>query len=400
MPRTDPSLPSIIVVLAITQLIGWGTMSLPAVIGEQLAGDLGLSLPAIFAGTTVTLVVNGLAAPLLANVFVRYGARRVMAAGSLIAAPGFWLLAAASGPLSYYAGWIVLGIAGAAMLSTPTYILLNEIAGTAAKRPIGALMLVTGLSSSVFWPITAALTGWLGWRTALVIYSASMLLVCFPLHAFGLPDRRPERVPTGHASEAATARPRNGRLTFALLVGAVVLHTSVGWGFASLIIQLLKSVGVADDWALRLGSLLGLVQMSARAFDFFGGARWSGLTTAIVAGLITPLGFLALLLGGPSSWAIAAFMLLYGAGSGAMAVARATMPLVFYNAAEFARVSSHIALPTNLAAAAAPPILVAVLINFGGNAVLGLMLAVSLLGLAMLICLALVRRRTLASSGG
>ena len=80
-----------------------------------------------------------------------------------------------------------------------------------------------------------------------------------------------------------------------------------------------------------------------------------------------------------------------------MAVARATMPLVFYNASEFARVSSHIALPTNLAAAAAPPILVAVLINFGGNAVLGLVLAISLIGLAMLICLALVRRNTLAS---
>ena len=75
--------------LAITQLVGWGTMSLPAVIGEQLARDLGLSLPAVFAGTTVKLVVSGLTSPLLANAFVRYGARRVMAVGSLIAAPGF-----------------------------------------------------------------------------------------------------------------------------------------------------------------------------------------------------------------------------------------------------------------------------------------------------------------------
>jgi hypothetical protein len=181
-------------------------------------------------------------------------------------------------------------------------------------------------------------------------------------------------------------------LTFALLVGAAILHTSVGWGFAALVIQLLKNIGVAEEWALRLGSLLGLVQMSARAFDFFGGARWSGLSTAIVAGIITPLGFLSLLLGGPTIWAIAGFMLLYGAGSGAMAVARATMPLVFYDATEFARVSSHMALPTNLAAAAAPPILVAVLINYGGNAVLALVLGISVTGLALLICLALVRR--------
>ena len=32
-----------------------------------------------------------------------------------------------------------------------------------------------------------------------------------------------------------------------------------------------------------------------------------------------------------------------------MAVARATMPLVFYDAAAFARASSHIALPANIA---------------------------------------------------
>jgi predicted MFS family arabinose efflux permease len=398
MSRTEPSIPLIVVVLAITQLVGWGTMSLPAVIGEQLAQDLGLSLPAVFAGTTTNLVVTGITGMLLANVFVRYGAARVMAVGSLIAAPGFWLLATASGPLSYYAGWIVLGVAGAAMLSTPTYILLNEVAGAAAKRPIGALMLVTGLSSSVFWPITAALSGVIGWRWTVAIYGAAMIVVCFPLHYFGLPRQRPERARNERAGANGTPAPANGRLTFALLVGAIVMNTCVGWGFASLVIQLLKSLGVAEDWALRLGSLLGVVQMGARALDFLGGARWSGLTTAIVAGVITPLGILALLLGGSHGWAIAGFMLLYGAGSGAMAVARATMPLVFYDAAEFARVSSRIALPINLAAAAAPPVLVAVLINFGGNAVLSVILGFSLMGLALLICLALVRRKSLAAA--
>ena len=91
----------------------------------------------------------------MGDAFVKYGARAVMAAGSLIAAPGFVLIAAATGPALYYAGWVVLGVAGAAMLSTATYILLNEVVGSGAKRPIGALMLMTGLSSSLFWPITA-----------------------------------------------------------------------------------------------------------------------------------------------------------------------------------------------------------------------------------------------------
>jgi predicted MFS family arabinose efflux permease len=394
MQRTEQSLLSILIVLAISQLIGWGTVSLPAVIGEQFARDLGLGLPAVFAGTTVMLVVTGVTSSLIATLFVKFGARLVMAAGSLIAAPGFLLIAAASGPLLYYAGWVVLGIAGAAMLSTATYILLNEVTGAGAKRPIGALMLVTGLSSSLFWPITAALSGAMGWRWTLVIYSVTMVLVCFPLHFFLLPPRRkpPVRAAGADAVEPAASAP--GRLPFVLLVAAITFHGFVGWGFSAIIIQLLKTMGVADDWALRVGSLLGVIQVSARALDYFGGARWSGLTTGLVAASIMPVGFLVLMLGGPNDWAIAVFMLLYGGASGAMAVARATMPLVFYDSAAFVRASSHIALPANIAGAASPPILVAVLTTFGSHAVLALALACSLIALAMLVALAHVHRRS------
>lgn len=395
MQRSEHNLLPILIVLAVTQLVGWGTISLPAVIGEQLARDLGLTLPAVFAGTTVMLVVTGLTAPLIANVFVKYGARLVMAAGSLIAAPGFLLMAAATGPLLYYCGWVVLGIAGAAMLSTATYILLNEIAGVGAKRPIGALMLVTGLSSSLFWPITAALTSAFGWRPTLVIYSVAMVAVCFPLHIFCLPPRqKPSSAARLAQGGSATGEP--GRLPFLLLVGAITLHGFISWGVGSIIIQLLRSMGVDDVWALRIGSLLGVIQVGARALDYFG-ARWSGLATGLVAAVIMPVSFLVLLLAGPADWSIAAFMLLYGGATGAMAVARATMPLVFYDAAAFARAQSHIALPANLAAAASPPLLVAVLINFGSTVVLGVALSCSLVALAMLLALrSLYRRRTAA----
>jgi predicted MFS family arabinose efflux permease len=394
MPRSDQNLAFIIAVLAVTQLVGWGTISLPAVIGEQLARDLSLTLPAVFAGTTVMLVVTGLTSPLMGRAFVKYGARLVMAAGSLIAAPGFVLIAAASGPVLYYAGWVVLGVAGAAMLSTATYILLNEVVGGGAKRPIGALMLMTGLSSSLFWPITAFLTDLIGWRSTLLIYSASMVLICLPLHVFALPARRVQTLASGGLEAVAPSSSSIRRLPFLLLAAAITLNAFVSWGFGSIIIQLLKSMGVADEWALRVGSLLGVIQVSARALDFFGGGRWSGLATGIVAATVLPIAFLLLLLGGPADWAIAAFMLLYGGASGAMAVARATMPLVFYDAAAFARASSQLALPSNLAGAMAPPLLVAVLTTSGSTAVLIFALACSLGSLAMLLGLAVVQRRS------
>src|SRR3974390_1068545 len=192
----------ILFVLAVTQVIGWGTISLPAVIGDQLSRDIGLSLPLVFAGSTTMLVVTGIAALPLSSAFVAHGARIVMAAGSVVAGFGFLLLAYASGPIAYFVSWVILGISGAATLSTASYVFLNEMAGAAAKRPISALMLVTGLSSSIFWPITAALTATWGWRPTMLIYAGLMVLVCFPLYLFGLPARH-----TLAADRAAGTRP-------------------------------------------------------------------------------------------------------------------------------------------------------------------------------------------------
>ena len=78
-------------------------------------------------------------------------------------------------------------MAGSATLATATYILLNEIAGRAARRAIGALMLVTGLASSVFWPTTSFLSDAVGWRGTCLVYAGLMVLICLPLYTFGLP---------------------------------------------------------------------------------------------------------------------------------------------------------------------------------------------------------------------
>src|SRR6185369_1029442 len=177
----------VLVVVAIGQVIGWGTVGLLAVVGRQVGADLGMDISAVFAGNSIFYVATGLSAPLLAKAFIRFGARRVMIAGTIVAAPGFVLLSHSTGPASFFAAWVILGTAGSATLATATYILLNEIAGRNARRAIGALMLVTGLASSVFWPTTSFLSGALGWRGTCLVYAGLMVFVCLPLYVFGLP---------------------------------------------------------------------------------------------------------------------------------------------------------------------------------------------------------------------
>jgi len=104
---------------------------------------------------------------------------------------------------------------------------------------------------------------------------------------------------------------------------------------------------------------------------------------------------LVLILGAGATWSIVGFLLLYGLGSGALAVARATIPLVFYDKAAYAKAASHIALPQNLMAAVSPPLLVGLLTHFGSNAVLAVAMLCSCGGLVILVVLRRRRPRVL-----
>ncbi|WKL40571.1 MFS transporter [Sinorhizobium meliloti] len=180
-----------IIVLSITQIIAWGAMFMfVSVTAAGMADDLLLRPSAIYLGPTVMLVAMAFCSPLLAPVYARHGARLVLAFGSAAAAPGLWLLAGAGGPVSYFAAWGILGLAGAAALTTSAQVFLTEIAGEGARRAIGAQMLAMALAPTIAWPVTTFCEAALGWRGTFVLYGAVMLLVCAPLHFFRLAQTR------------------------------------------------------------------------------------------------------------------------------------------------------------------------------------------------------------------
>lgn len=391
MSTSPPSIIRVLVVLAVGQLIGWGALGLPAVVGTRIAADLGTGVAAVFAGPSVFYVIMGLLAPMLASSFTRYGARNVMVLGNICAAPGFVALSLAANPAVYFAAWAILGAAGAAMLSTAAYILLNEVAGNRARSAMGALMLVTGLSSSIFWPTTAVLSDVLGWRQTCLVYGGAMLLICVPLHLLGLPRRSISQ--RGPAASEGVGVPAiaTRKSTFYLIASAIALNAFVTFGLSAILIELLKSEGLSAPEAIAFASALGVVQVGARGADLLGGGRWDGVTTAIAAGAMLPVAMLLMMAGGGTRLSVAAFIALYGVGSGALAVARATVRLAFYGSADYARAASRIALPLNLLSALAPPLMAGLLVRAGAGAVLALAIVLSAIALAIMI--ALRRRR-------
>ncbi|WP_430640453.1 hypothetical protein [Bradyrhizobium zhanjiangense] len=61
------------------------------------------------------------------------------------------------------------------------------------------------------------------------------------------------------------------RSTFYLITAATGLNAVVTLGLRAVLIELLKAEGLSPSQALAFGSVLGIIQVSARAIDFMCG---------------------------------------------------------------------------------------------------------------------------------
>lgn len=374
-------------VLAVTQVAGWGAVSVLPVLAARIADDLGMTLPTVFAGTSAMYVTMGLCAPAAGRLFRAAGARRCMAGGGVLAAAGLALLAGAGGEIGFFAAWLVLGLAGAGLLTTAAYVYLSDFAGGAAKSLIGTLMLATGLATSLSWPVTAMLDQALGWRWTVWIFAAGMATVVPALLLLGLPE--PSRSPAPAAEGQGPGARRSA--VFWLVVCAICLNGFVTFGVQAITIELLKALGADTVRAVAVASLVGVFKVGGRLIDVVGGRRWDGLTTALVAGAMMPAGLVLLGFGGDGPLGIGGFLVLFGIGSGGYAVARATMPLAFYSKGEYATAVSAIALPLNLISALAPPVLALLLEASGAVQVMWALAGCSAAALVAVFRLTLLR---------
>lgn len=384
----------ILCLLALTQITGWGAVGVLPVLAGAIAADLGAGLPAVFLGSSMLFAGLGLGSPLAGRAFRRFGTRQAMAAGAGLIGLALCLVALAPNLALFCLGWALAGLAGSLFLTTAAYAWLAEYAPDDARGLIGTLMLVTGLAGTVFWPLAAWAEHLVGWRGVVLAFAGVMALVIGPAVRFGLPDARP----AAPAPPSQPKAPRPGRV-FPVLVTAIALNSFVTFGIEAVGIELLQASGTGLAAAVAIASALGVCKVGGRLIDLVGGRRWDGLSTGLVSGLMIPLGLAALWLGGAGLLGAGLYLLLFGIGSGAFAVARATMPLVFYARADYAAAMAGIALPMNLINALAPPVLAGLLTGIGPRAVLAVLGGLSLAALALLLQLNRLRGHTTSATG-
>lgn len=376
--------------LAITQIVGWGTTYwMPALLAEPLKRDIGLSPEIAFGGITVMLMVSATIGPRCGKLIDRYGSRWPMVAGSCLFAIALTLMALASGPKSYLAAWIFIGLGTPIALTQAAAAALAQRTGSKARQAIGLLMLMGGLSTTVFWPLAAVLDGLVGWRGVCLAFAAINLFICAPIHAIFVRDAR---APDGAAlatrrAEDAPLSTGERRVAFVLMVTAFSLTGFITWGLPLQIVEIVKSAGHPAAFAVFVGTLMGPAQVLARLAEMTFGRSLGILTVGVISVAMLPLTLLLPLFGPPTQGMAIGFVVGYGMAAGAMTIVRSVAPLALFGREAYATMIGWLGLPQNMVFAVAPMAFAFVMRQWGTEAALAMALAAALAALAAMLVL-------------
>jgi predicted MFS family arabinose efflux permease len=351
--------------LGTTQIIGWGTsFSALPIFGTPIANDLGLAREWVFGGITVMLLTSALVAPRTGKLVDRLGARPVMVVGSFIAAAAMLVQSFAFDLVTYMIGWMIVGIATPMMLGNAAMPGLVQVVGSNARQAITSLMLLSGLTGTIFLPLNAWLLGYGGWRWAYLVFAVLHIGICAPLHWLVL---RPRQVttepPVRPAGERPTAKqfppegvldPAQRRRAFILLAIWLCTEGFITWGLYLQVIDIFQASGLTMAQAIGLWAIVGPCQALARLGELISGGRHSILTTTLLSSLFVSASFAALLPLGISFSTAVMFCILMGLGHGLFAVARNTLPLALFGSKEFGTYMGLLSVPQSIVNAAAP----------------------------------------------
>jgi MFS family permease len=378
-------------VLGVTQILSWGTIFYtPVLIVPLIAAERGWSMSFSMGGFSVALLVAGLIAPYVGRSIDRFGGHVTMTAGSLVGALGLVLIGRADSPITYYAVWMVLGVAMSANLYDSAFATLGRIFGAGARRPITALTLAGGFASTVSWPATHFLLEAVGWRGTYLVYAALLACISAPLHGLALPRGRieaslPKQTDTKVPDKVL---PPHG-LPFILVASAFAAYAFVPSGLSAHLLAIFSRSGIDAGTVVWIGALFGPAQVGARLIEFSFGRDLHPLWLVRFALSVLLCAFVMLAVFGISVPAAAAFALLFGGANGLVTITRGAVPLALFGASGYGRLMGRLAGPFLLMQAAAPLVMAFVVERTSDPAALALAAGFAAIAL---VCFVLIRR--------
>jgi MFS family permease len=402
---------TIVAALSLTTTVSYGVLYYAfGVIVKPMEAELGLTRAQTSGAFSLALLASGLAAVPLGRLVDRRGARGVMTAGSLLGALLTLAWSRVSSLAGLYAVFAGLGLCMAAVFYEVAFTVVAVWFRRHRARATLLITLAAGFASTVFVPLSTALTSALGWRSALAVLAGLLALATVPAHALVL-RRRPGDLglepdgegapPAPAATERAPAALREvlARPAFRWLALAFALQSGVAVAVAAHLVPLLLERRLSPALAASAAGAVGAAQVLGRlAYAPLGSSLSPERATVAVFALRSfALGALLVAPGPDGAWLFAAA---FGASNGALTLARANLVAERFGASSFGSVNGTLSLAASVAGALAPLVTGALRSAAGSYAaVLWALLAASLVALpAALRGLTPVRPRP--TSGG
>lgn len=374
-------LAGIVSALGITQIIGYGTLYYSfSILAPSMAADLGITLSQVFGVFSVSLFIGGLSANYIGQQMDRIGAATIMTVGSVLAALTLALCAWSPSVAVFAVAIILLEVSSGMVQYQAAFATLVESDPRTASRSITYLTLIGGFASTIFWPISAALSGWISWREIYLVFAGLNLFLCMPLHFWIMHLGKTGR----NAGAAAPPRdavigaiPQDARRQSMIMVSFA--FALLGFTLAAILahmVPMLGSMGLGAA-AVVIGSLFGPAQVASRLINMVFGKNLSPSGLAVLSAVLIVLGILILLATGDWLPGAIAFAICLGLGSGINSIAQGSLPLYLFGSDGYGAITGKMAAARLALGAGAPFAFAAAMENLGlsvsliGNACLG-----------------------------
>jgi MFS family permease len=340
----------VVAALGTSQTLAWASSYyLPAVLAPPISATIGVPSSWVFAAFSAALLIAAIAGPMVGRMIDRHGGRGVLVLSNVLLAFGLAALAWASGPISLFSAWAILGIGMALGLYDAGFATLTALYGVDARGPITGITLLAGFASTVSWPLSSFLDDVAGWRGTCLVWALVNLLVGLPVNWFLVPlPARPAHRPCPDPPSVGW-KPRREMLLVAFVFAAAWFVTG---SMAAHLPRLLELAGATPFAAIVASALLGPAQVAARIFEFVILRRIHPLVSARLAATLHPIG--AATLGFMGAVGAVPFAVFYGAGNGLLTIARGTVPLAIFGPQSYGERTGLIGAPARAAQAVAP----------------------------------------------
>jgi MFS family permease len=354
--------------LSLTQVVSWGIVYYSfSVFMTPMTHELGWTQTQVAGGFSAAQFVSGLVALPIGRFIDRRGARSILLAGSCLAATLLVAWSRVHTLAAFYAIWLGMGVAMAAVLYEPAFAVV--VAWFRRRRALALTVLTSigGLASTIFVPAVAALIATSGWRTSLLYLAGLLALINIPLYA-GIVRSRPGDLglcPDGGESERVEALSETPVVSG---VGAGKLPVRAAWlmalifGLSTLtsaaafvhVFPFLVTSGFSMQSAALSVAAMGASQVPAR-LGF-------GLLVRVVSGawlapclfVFQALGLMCLAFASHLSALVVVFALLFGFGNGMATLVRSLLVAERFDLSRYGSISGTMAFCGQVARAVGP----------------------------------------------